>query len=790
MSYYKFVDEKNIPKRMIFRYKPNGDYSEKWKVKGAKGDDPREIVESDFLSKSKYTIYGKNYENRNEYLEYEHSKLSEKELDTIQWRYETFIGHIDDFYCLDVDIEGINEMDDYIKIIEKDEKITDETLDFLESCTWAKGNSKGLHIFMRVRNCPQCVIGDNVLNFVKGDFKKQFIWEKCIRTDDGFHCKLYNNPDSNVEINFESIYYLFNDEKRKQVDKKKTKKFDLSKCLIDDDNISSIYSVSDSGVSNNSDSETKKYIEVCLKYNVFKLVAEKCNGSCHDKWLRLGFLTKNSCGLDSFSYFNEISKQMPPYIDEKKCKKDYDDIKESFKREKCKTVTLGTLKKFLQEADNELYKKINKEVKYLLKNDMKEIDGSDTYEHRKVEFEKKNCKIKYRTTYMINDNGKNMMRSEEEMIKTYRNMHESSTSDKEFVQKWIRDENLREYLDVGVFPNNNHCPKNVYNLWIPYKMEEIKEYTPNLTNLEIFRNHLKVLCDYEEEIFNILELYIAQLIQYPEVKPNIVLVFTGDEGAGKSKLIKILEGMLGKDKVFESAAPDVEVFTRFNGRLENTILLHFEELEPKHMVGNRSKFNTLVTNDNLEIEHKGFDPYPVISYHRIMVSSNNDVPIAPGRRVMYIKSSNELAPKTEANINFWTKYTLMEKDTDTLKTIYEFYKSMEGADKLNSIKIPESKYHKIIKETCKHPIELWIEDYARENKKYEQVLNNKEIFSLFNTWLSESKIKLELSSQSFSIKLGNIINSKYKDLIISNCSNSIRSKTFRLKEIRDLECLL
>ena len=41
-----------------------------------------------------------------------------------------------------------------------------------------------------------------------------------------------------------------------------------------------------------------------------------------------------------------------------------------------------------------------------------------------------------------------------------------------FFKKWISPEHeIKYYDDIGIYPNNDLCPLNIYNMWIPFEME-------------------------------------------------------------------------------------------------------------------------------------------------------------------------------------------------------------------------------------------------------------------------------------------------------------------------------
>ena len=108
-------------------------------------------------------------------------------------------------------------------------------------------------------------------------------------------------------------------------------------------------------------------------------------------------------------------------------------------------------------------------------------------------------------------------------------------------------------------------------------MELVKEYTPNMDALEMFRNHIKILCGNDENVANYMECWIAQMIQFPAVK-SICPTIISNQGAGKGTLLKLISAMIGQDKYFETTSPSRDVWGDFNGRMANTFLINLDEL--------------------------------------------------------------------------------------------------------------------------------------------------------------------------------------------------------------------
>lgn len=80
------------------------------------------------------------------------------------------------------------------------------------------------------------------------------------------------------------------------------------------------------------------------------------------------------------------------------------------------------------------------------------------------------------------------------------------------------------------------CPKDEYNLWVPFAMEQIEEYKHDQNGLDMILNHIRILCNEQKDVggpvSNYIIKWLAQMIQYPEQK-TICPVLISKEGCGK-----------------------------------------------------------------------------------------------------------------------------------------------------------------------------------------------------------------------------------------------------------------
>jgi phage/plasmid-associated DNA primase len=302
-------------------------------------------------------------------------------------------------------------------------------------------------------------------------------------------------------------------------------------------------------------------------------------------------------------------------------------------------------------------------------------------------------------------------------------------------------------------------------------------------------NHIKVLCNHEKGVYDYFIKWIAQMIQYPEVK-TIMPTFISDEGAGKGTLFHLFEKMLGREKVFETTNPKRDVWGDFNGMMCNCFLVNLNELSKNDTLEAEGKIKGLITDTALAINQKGIPQYKIKSYHRFITTTNREEPLNSSkgdRRNLIIRSSDEKKGDMEY---FNTLYKYLD-DADVVRTCYDYFKGIPNMDRFGSLPIPQTDYQANLKELSKSPIEQWLESFVRENSDKEEVeLYGNDIYNLFREWCEDNGIKYEITSVKLGVRLTNM---KVRGITRGKHSKKGWTKIYNINELRKslrIGCLL
>ena len=402
-------------------------------------------------------------------------------------------------------------------------------------------------------------------------------------------------------------------------------------------------------------------------------------------------------------------------------------------------------------------KKEKKEAKARLEQEQKEqkeqttsSSYKDAFEKMKAEFEKDNFKVIENSCYIQEtydqDNKRKLIhRKKTDLFVAFSHLHlkyvcweDNKRVEKEipFTPLWADCENIRKYDRMDCFPDMARCPPNCFNLWTPFEMERYNG-TPLVDNEEVregvafLRRHLSIMCDHQPDTLLEFEKWIAQMIQFPEVKSHMP-IFQSGEGSGKGSFVQLMTKILGSSKVRLTASPEEYVWGRFNNMMETAFLVFFDEIS-KQMTGkDLEKIKNIITEPEITIQHKGFDGFPMKSFHRFGGLTNawdGGMTISKGsRRFLMCKMSDE----KKGVMEYWTTFYTLLENTDVLRGFYTHYKTMQVERKLAPPKMTE-----FALELSKLSIDvptLWVKDMVADAKlnKSTYLTNNKNEFKIVN----------------------------------------------------------
>lgn len=381
-----------------------------------------------------------------------------------------------------------------------------------------------------------------------------------------------------------------------------------------------------------------------------------------------------------------------------------------------------------------------------------EIPENYKYENVKKEFEHNKFKcISENNIIIVENDGSLSRRKKNDITFSYENLYYKYIHTKDgkpelkksqFLKKWFMDEKIRTYYRVGCYPNDEKCPEDVYNNWTGFEIQKHNfdqdEYSQqDYDDLDFLLNHWKLLCDNNEDVYNYLIHWTAQMFQQPHIKSNTMMIFKTAPGLGKEEgLYNILATMLGQKLCYIGENVGRDIFGDFNPQLEGKLLVVFNEIKLSTAKQFEEAIKDIITRHTDTINRKGLNQYEVPSFCRTMAFTNRDFPVfvrEGDRRMVPIESEQKRPDKDYCGRLIMLKYNLK-----VLRLLYNHLMSI-NLENFNFVDDrPVTQFAKDLEELSR-PIELEFIINFVQNLETELVsYNPNELFDLFKEFLQNN----------------------------------------------------
>ena len=440
-----------------------------------------------------------------------------------------------------------------------------------------------------------------------------------------------------------------------------------------------------------------------------------------------------------------------------------------------------TKKELKQKKEEE---KKRKQIQRVINKELDDEDDEEEYQEWKILFEQEHCKIMDPVGIVYkNSLDEYEFHSPASLCEKFSHRGKKYCG---FIGKWWYDETMRVYARADMYSPTENCPKNVYNLWKPYPYEsKVVEMTPHkMEMVYLVLYHVKILCGHDEAAYEYMINWIAQFIQYPQVKTTMP-TFASLEGSGKNSFQFFLEKLIGKRQICCTTSAE-DIFGKFNGLLANVRLVVLNELSATELRHFDGKLKGLITDDTVTIQGKGKELYPIRSMHRLLNFSNKtDHPIQTSeddRRKLIMRCSDE---KIGDDVYFSRLYEAMD-DEDVLTWFFTFF-STKDVKAFNDTKgrcMPKTEYQLDIVQSYSNVIEDWLnyvlEEYLFQRNEKELLWSSQEQLTSFREYSASHGIKLELDSNKLGVRLTRLIKDKHIQGIENKPSSRTQRRHFNL----------
>ena len=182
-----------------------------------------------------------------------------------------------------------------------------------------------------------------------------------------------------------------------------------------------------------------------------------------------------------------------------------------------------------------------------------------------------------------------------------------------------------------------------------------------------------------EEFFNYYLRYIAHAIQYPDEKPGVAIIIISKPGLGKDLIhFDFLQRVFGH-RLLHRVNDLSEITRKFNKKLEGKLMTIVGEIRSFNNELDTEKLKGVITDNTLNIEPKGKDPYEIRDRQRFVCHTNNMIPIGTtedDRRLLIHKVGKEFIQSRE----YYNNLVQIVHNPETAVHFFKFLAQMDLSD--------------------------------------------------------------------------------------------------------------
>lgn len=186
---------------------------------------------------------------------------------------------------------------------------------------------------------------------------------------------------------------------------------------------------------------------------------------------------------------------------------------------------------------------------------------------------------------------------------------------KKLGEAWLAHPNRRQYEGVVFAPGVEMA--GYYNLWRGFPMKS------KAGECNLYLDHVRDnIANGDEEVFQYLLAWMADVIQRPRELPGVAVVLRGKQGTGKGVVATEFGKLFGKH--FKHLAHGKHLTGNFNNHLKDALFVFADEAFWGGKKESEGALKALITEERLTIEGKGQDQYFVKNHMHLIMASNNE----------------------------------------------------------------------------------------------------------------------------------------------------------------------
>jgi hypothetical protein len=185
------------------------------------------------------------------------------------------------------------------------------------------------------------------------------------------------------------------------------------------------------------------------------------------------------------------------------------------------------------------------------------------------------------------------------------------------IDVWMRSYARREYDGMVFKPGAADTGRN-FNLWQGWAV-----LADPCGTCGLFLEHIRdVLCDGDEDLFDYVIQWLANMIQTPQDKPGTALSFQGGQGSGKGAFKRYIASILGPHLLQLEGSE--QLLGRFNDALAAKLMVFVDEMFWLGAKAGIERVKSFITEDEITVERKYVSAFTIKNDARFVFATNRD----------------------------------------------------------------------------------------------------------------------------------------------------------------------
>lgn len=259
---------------------------------------------------------------------------------------------------------------------------------------------------------------------------------------------------------------------------------------------------------------------------------------------------------------------------------------------------------------------------------------------------------------------------------------------------------LRYAVTSGIIPTYNYhtfypsfkkfnLPNRTFNTFSGFHLHDVEENNMDFEKSLQYKHITKNICNRNEELIEYHLNWISHLIQKPNEKPEVCLLFYSLGGGGKDLFCQFLSKIIGMHHYM--VCGDLEQYVaNFNSLNQNRLLVAFNEVNDKKHARNHDILKHIITAVDMRVEIKFMPAHIQKDYTRFIINTNmRDVlrlESSDRRYVMYEMNSDQIGDH-----KFFTSLVDEMNNVSFQKSAFDYF-AKRDITSFNVRKIPNTNY--------------------------------------------------------------------------------------------------